>query len=199
MTRRLAVLPATNLETASTCPLLKCDHETWIHCCTRRFSSLAKRVTRDDSLAEDALQDSWLRILQTTHGFRGDPDKTDRACHWVGSIVANAAKDIRRKQGPVGEVGRLEETASGLDPEAQALARQRLKLLRAMIAKLPEIYARVIELRVCQDLSVRQTAKQLQISPSNVTTRLNRAVKMIQRRIDHRLRDLECSALSGPL
>ena len=52
-----------------------------------------------------------------------------------------------------------------------------------MITTLPETYGRVVELRVCQDRSVRQTAQQLNISPSNVTTRLNRAIKMIKGRL----------------
>ena len=60
--------------------------------------------------------------------------------------------------------------------------------IRAMITTLPETYGRVVELRVCQDRSVRQTAQQLNISPSNVTTRLNRAIKMIKCRLDRRRR-----------
>lgn len=186
MTGDSAVLTATDPKISPICPLLRCDHEAWIRCCTRRFASLAKRIARDGSLAEDALQDSWLRILQTTHGFRGNPNKRDQACHWVGTIVANAAKDVRRKQGLV--VGEQYSGAadSSPDPEYRTLARQRLELLRVMIVTLPEIYARVIELRVCQGLSVRQAATRLQISPSNVTTRLNRAVKMIKSRIDRR-------------
>ena len=190
MTEHLVVLPASDLAVDSGCPFLRSDPEAWIRCCTRRFSSLAQRIVRDDSLAEDALQDSWLRILQTTHGFQGDPNQRDRACHWVAAVIANAAKDVRNKQRLV-DGGRHPDTEDSCpSPESQALARQRLELLRAVIATLPETYARVVELRVCQDLSVRQTAQQLQISPSNVTTRLNRAVQMIKYRIDQRRRTL---------
>ena len=188
MTGNLTVLPAIDLEATSACPPLNYNHEAWIRCCTRRFAPLAKRIARDDSLAEDALQDSWLRILQTTHGFQGDPNTTDQVCHWVGTIVANAAKDVRRKQGPVCGERHSDMEDSSLDPESQSLSRQRLELLRAMITTLPETYGRVVELRVCQDRSVRQTAQQLNISPSNVTTRLNRAIKMIKCRLDRRRR-----------
>lgn len=190
MTEHLAVLPSPGLKVDSSCPLLRSDPEAWIRCCTRRFASLAKRITRDDSLAEDALQDSWLRIWQTTHGPHGKLNKRDRACPWVGTIVANAAKDVRHKQGPVGAEKSSDLEEPRPDPESQARSRERLKLLRAIISTLPETYARVVELRVCQDLSVRQTAQQLQISHSNVTTRLNRAVQMIKYRIDKRLKAL---------
>ncbi len=78
------------------CPLLKDRNAAgeWVPCCSQYFYRLASRIVGDDGLAEDALQDSWPKVLRATHGFQGGPT----ACHWVRTIVANSAKDIRRKR-----------------------------------------------------------------------------------------------------
>ena len=52
---------------AGECPLLEGDQEKWITCCSERFFPLDKRIAGGDSLAEDALQDSWIKILQAVN------------------------------------------------------------------------------------------------------------------------------------
>lgn len=65
--------------------------------------------------------------------------------------------------------------------------RQLLTLLHEMIAMLPDTYRRVAELRLQEGFSTKQTARHLGISRSNVTTRLNRAVRMLKRSIKSRM------------
>ena len=45
----------------------------------------------------------------------------------------------------------------------------------------------MIELRVYEGFSTRQTADLLHVSRSDISTRLNRATKLLQQRIDARL------------
>lgn len=154
-------------------------------CCSQHFFPLAKRIVRDDDLAQDVLQISWIKIFQAVNVSLGGPT----ACPWVATVVANSAKDIRRQQQRRKEVP-LENTeirATGQDLEVLAQERELLELLREMIVMLPDTYRRVIELRVQENLSTKQTARLLGISHSNVTTRLNRAVKMLERRIRSRI------------
>ena len=64
------VLPTPKLKQAAMdCPLLECDSEAWIACCSRRFFPLAKRIAGDDSLAEDVLQASWIKILLSIKSY----------------------------------------------------------------------------------------------------------------------------------
>lgn len=76
----------------------------------------------------------------------------------------------------------------GRTPEAFAQEKQLLALLQEMVSLLPDTYRQVVELRLYEGLSTRQTAQRLHVSGSNVTTRLNRAVQMLQRCIDARTR-----------
>lgn len=182
------VLPPSNFKHAATsCALLENNPEEWIKCCSRRFFPLARRIAGDDDLAEDALQTSWIKILQTTRFCRGGP----KACPWVHTIVTNTAKDVRRKARHVGQVSFSEEPEDpGQDPEDLAQEKELLRLLREMVVLLPDIYRQVVDLRVYQGLSSRKTSERLHISSSDVDTRLSRAVEMLKRRLDIRLKAL---------
>ena len=185
MPKSLNILPNPALKPDVTdCALLEGNVEEWIVCCSQRFFPLARRIARDDSLAEDALQISWIKILQSiNHAYFDGP----KACPWVGKIVANTAKDIRRQQHRRREVPLFEVGAPGRTPEDLAQEKKLLALLREMISLLPETYRQVIELRVYEGLSTRQTADLLHVSSGSVRTRLHRATRLLQRQIDARL------------
>ncbi len=182
------VLPTPKLkQAAKDCPLLEGDLEGWIICCSRRFFPLARRIVGEDSLAEDVLQTSWIKILQSINHACFDGPK---ACPWVHEIVANTAKNVRGKQ-----VRRRENPLQGErlptgNHEALAQERELLVLLREMIDLLPGTYRQVIKLRLYQGLSNKQISRSLHVSRGNVAVRMNRAISLLKRRIDARARSL---------
>lgn len=184
MPQSLHIIPSPALKRAAgECPLLAGKEEEWIACCSQRFFSLARRIAGDDRLAEDALQISWIKILQAVnHACFNGP----KACPWVATIIANAAKDVRRRRLRHKEVPLSEVEDPGRTPEALVQEKQLLIMLREIISLLPQTYRQVVEFRLYRGLSTGQTAQRLDISHSQVTTRLNRAVHMIQHRIDNR-------------
>lgn len=178
---------------ARVCPLLKDEAEgdVWVKCCLRRFYPLAMRIAGSDDLAMDALQESWIKILRAVraHAYRGYPP----ACAWVSTIIANTAKDTARKhsrwrdQGlPLAEGDDL-QTDPALSPENLAGDAQLLQMFREMIMQLPKMYREVLELRYGREFSTTETAEILDISRTNVTTRLDRATSMLRKQIDTRL------------
>ena len=62
-----------------------------------------------------------------------------------------------------------------------------LALLREMVTLLPDTYRQVIDLRIYEELSTRETAERLHLTNSNVRVRLHRAVRLLQRSLDDRL------------
>jgi RNA polymerase sigma-70 factor (ECF subfamily) len=177
------VIPTPELkQAADDCPLLERDLEGWIVCCSRRFFPLARRVAGDDSLAEDVLQTSWLKILQSIGHAHFDKPK---ACPWVRTIVHNTAEDMRRIHS--GEVELETLWVPGETPETLAQKREMLILLREMVKLLPETYRQVLELHTAEGLSNQQIACRLHISRSNVSTRLNRAVRLLKTLIEKSL------------
>ena len=186
MPKSLNVLPDPDLrQGVRDCALLEGHKEEWIACCSQRFFPLARRIAGDDSLAEDALQTSWIKVLQSVnHAYFNGP----KACPWVSRIVANTARDVNRQRRRRREVPFLETPDPGRTAEDLMQEKQMLALLREMISLLPKTYRQVIELRLYEGLSTRQTADLLHVSRSNVSTRLSRAVRLLQRRIDARTR-----------
>ena len=172
-------------QAAKDCPLLKRDSEAWIACCSRRFLPLAKRVAGADSLAEDVLQTSWIKILQSINHACFDGPK---ACPWVHRIVTNTAKDFHQQKVRCRESPLQDERAPTQDPEALALERELLVLLREMIDLLPGTYRQVIKLRLYQGFSNKEISRRLHVSRGNVAVRMNRAIALLKRRIDARTR-----------
>ena len=62
-----------------------------------------------------------------------------KACPWVSTIVANAAKDVRRQRSRRGEVPLLEVEDPGRTPEAFAQEKQLLALLQEMVSRVKPI------------------------------------------------------------
>ena len=164
------------------CPLLEDDLESWIRCCTRRFLPLARRVAGDDPHAHDALQQSWVNVLEKLHQYRGEPP----ACGWVAAIVRHealrgAARRSREVQLDLTDADRL--AAGELPPETLVYAIELRRLLLAAIDELPPAYQEVVHLRDIEDRSNAEVARRLHISKRNVAARLHRAHRLLRRRL----------------
>lgn len=187
--RRAAAMPWEREQLSASCPLLRDPSAAaeWTTCRGRYFRPLAERTTGDQALAEDALQESWRKVLGGLAAFRGGPT----ACRWVRRIVASSAIDIRRRIQRRREVG-LEaaggEADSGAGPEMQGSDRELLCALRETVALLPKPYRQVIELRFGLELSTAATAERMAVSHSNAATRLDRALRLLRKRFADRTR-----------
>lgn len=161
------------------CPLLDGDVEPWIRCCTSRFLPLAKRVAGSDAGARDALQESWIIVLQKINQYRGGPP----ACAWVRSIVRHEAPHgaqaktrevpLRRPEGQAG----LEET------DMEAYRAELRRLLLEAIDHLPPTLREVVKLRDLEERTNTEVAEQLHISKQNVSVRLYRAHRLLRSRL----------------
>ena len=178
----LVVLQSPAMEAAAkACPLLEGQAE-WAECCTRRFLPVARRVAGDDALAMDALQESWIRILQSVRQYRGGPP----ACAWVKSIVINCSKDAymgpQKSEVPLPDEF-LDKPDPGRDPELAVQEEQFRRLLREMVAALPDIFRETLEERLLAGHSTAETASRLGISYTNVTTRVQRGCKLLAKKL----------------
>ena len=184
------------LEDAVQCPLLERDLERWVRCCTCRFLPLARRVARDDDVAHDALQQSWIIVLEKLHQYRGEPP----ACGWVGAIVRHEAlhgATARRRDVPLESVrdgvggsaagGTGPDQAVWASPEAATYARELTRLLLEVVDELPPTFREVVRLRDVEDRPTDEVARRLHISTRNVRVRLHRAHQLLRPRLLRRL------------
>jgi RNA polymerase sigma-70 factor (ECF subfamily) len=130
--------------------------------------------TGDRFLAEDLAGETFERALRLWHRF--DP-KRGSARTWLCQVARTAALDHfrsekrrRRREQHAAMPDEFEERlAEGLSPELEAA-------LRTLTAGERE----VIALRVVLDFDARTAAGMLGISPTNCTTRLNRALGKLE-------------------
>lgn len=155
-----------------------------------RLYRVARTVLRNDSEAEDVLQETYFKAFQHLPEFRGDA----KISTWLTRIALNEAlARLRRSPAPVGSPveppAREAEVipfpnGSGDDPERAAARREIAGLLERAIDALPEPFRVVFVLRAVEEVSVEEAAQQLAIPEATVKTRLHRAKRMLRKSLD---------------
>ena len=144
--------------------------------------SIAVRYSGDRTVAMDIAQDAFLKLFSAIRGFRGDSSFDA----WLYRIVVNSCFDQKRR------TRRLMPLIDGLLDAIQAPGRSALdELLRSelsgrvqsAVAGLPPEQRIVIVLRYTQGLSYDEIAEILGCSTGTVASRLNRAHKILGRRL----------------
>jgi RNA polymerase sigma-70 factor (ECF subfamily) len=148
----------------------------------RRAFRLAWRITRNHEDAEDVVQNAFVKAFQNLADFRGD----SRFYTWLVRITINEAlMKIRRRHSnevSIDEPIHADATSDPIEIEDQAAnPEQRYsqhevqRILAATINDLEPSHRSVLQLRDVEGLSTQQTAQALDLTPSAVKTRLQRA------------------------
>ena len=153
----------------------------------RTLFRTARAILRDDGLAEDAVQEAYLRAYGAIGGFRGE----SKLSTWLIRIVANEAlerrrKDVRRAEVmPIsgGDAVDLERPMAEDGPQQMAERGEMRRLLEAKIDGLPDSYRAVFVLRALEELSVEETAATLGIPEPTVRSRFFRARGLLREAI----------------
>lgn len=139
--------------------------------------NLARWLTRNDSDAEDVLQEASLRAYRFLDGFRGESARA-----WFLSIVRNTAFTWmeRNRDQPLPD----EAAAANDMPHAEAadagLARaERRREVNAALRRLPTEFREVVVLREMEELSYREIAQVAAIPIGTVMSRLSRARRLL--------------------
>ncbi|EJL38461.1 RNA polymerase sigma factor, sigma-70 family [Caulobacter sp. AP07] len=151
----------------------------------RRF---AFRKARSASLADDVMQDAWIKLsdLMRSPGFDGAT--VINPISYLRRLIANLVIDRQRQaaaQTRRVSTGDLPLDARSETPSAfQVLAgRQEMAIVQAAIAELPDKCRAVILLYRGQDLTMQQVADRLGISSRTVENHLARAMTHCRRRL----------------
>ena len=129
---------------------------------------LAYLCLGDASLAEDAVQEAFLKAYRHLDSFRGESaEKT-----WLSSIVINTCKDMRR--GPFMRYFQRTVPIENAEWYGKEQVWRDDSVLQAIMA-LPELDRQVILLRFYQELPVSKVARIVGASESAVASRLVRA------------------------
>ncbi|MDQ3289132.1 MAG: sigma-70 family RNA polymerase sigma factor [Pseudomonadota bacterium] len=142
----------------------------------------AYRVLGDASLAEDAQQEVFLRLLQTPR------ENVDSWPAYLGTASTRIAIDMLRRQQRWWRLlpqWRAQTPAAAPSAEHVGMHDQRASQLRAAIARLPRQQARCFAMRYLESMDIGDIARALDISENNAGVILHRA----RRRLESQLRE----------
>ena len=134
---------------------------------------------RDRALAEDAVQDTFLKAYRSLASFRGEcSEKT-----WLMKIAINTCCDLRRAH----RLRRIDPCRiPDLLPQAAEPFTEAEEALVTQVMQLPRKLREVILLYYYQDMTVTEIAVSLGISQSSVSGRLKRAREKLRALLEGR-------------
>ncbi len=144
---------------------------------------LGLRMLGNSQDAEDVLQNTFLNVLTHISEFEG----RSSLATWLYRIAANEALMLLRKKKPEVNLDDFEPDEEMEDllprqfvdwsalPEDRLLSGEGKKMLDRAIGSLPEALRIVFLLRDVEGLSIKETAEVLNLTETNVKTRLLRA------------------------
>lgn len=156
--------------------------------------ALLYRLTANAEEARDLTQDTFLRVIRSIKGFRGQSElKT-----WLFRIAINESRNRfrgwkrrRRDQtisldATIGDSDtRIHETLSDRSesPEEAALAHEREYALEAALLEIPDVYREAIILCDVEGMSYEETAAALGVGIGTVKSRISRGREELRRRL----------------
>lgn len=142
---------------------------------------IAKGILQDEQLAEDAVQEAFVRIAKNYAKIsKQNPIKSNRTKNYIVVIVERAAIDVYRKRKKTLEQETfsdvIEETAYAKEADSQL---EDSKIYEA-IRSLPKSYSEVLLLHYVSGFSCREIATSLNINENTVRTNLTRGKQQLE-------------------
>jgi RNA polymerase sigma-70 factor (ECF subfamily) len=150
---------------------------------SRLGAFVARRSALDDAAIEDAVQMTLINAIRGLSSFRGG----STLFTWLCQICRNVLADGRRKAAAQSSTRSLEELAEERplatvieltdfrDPLDECEADSTRGAVRRVINRLPARYARILELRFGDELTVPEIARTLQMTEDAAESLLTRA------------------------
>lgn len=149
-----------------------------------RLLRLARRNSRTQEDAEDALQEAYLAAFRHLEQFDGRAQLSS----WLTRIVLNAAADRMRWNRarpatpmPEGAEERFRDYAPS--PEETCYRGQRMETVRTLLGQLPEPWRNTVLAREIMGFSTRETAARLGMAEGTVKSNLFRAHRQLRNRL----------------
>jgi RNA polymerase sigma-70 factor (ECF subfamily) len=161
----------------------------------RRLYRIARGILRNDSEAEDVVQETYVRAFTHLQDFRGDSSLAT----WLARIAMNEALGRLRRARPSVDFSTLAPgvleaqiiqfplASAPEDPEKSMAQREIQGIVEHAIDELPDSFRLVFITRVIEGMNVEETAEILGLKPETVKTRLHRARAMLRENVEKKI------------
>ena len=146
-----------------------------------RLVGLCTGLLHDPMLAQDVVQETFIRAYKNMGSFRGERTQSEKA--WLTRIAVNLCRDQLRSRW-----FRFVDRSVSFDtlPEQSAPVEERHMELYQAVSQLPHKYREVILLHYYQDMDAAQIARILGVSLSSVYRRLEKARMKLKSQLERR-------------
>ena len=149
-----------------------------------RVYTMALRFSGDPSQAQDITQTVFMKVYRNLETYRGDAQFST----WLYRIVWNVCRDHHRKKRltawlPFSETPEVATIPTRDSPDRSYLQREQQIRIAAAIEQLPPNLRMPILLKYLEDLTYREIATALGWRLGTVASRLNRAHKMLAKKL----------------
>jgi RNA polymerase sigma-70 factor (ECF subfamily) len=149
-----------------------------------RLMRVAMSIMRNETEAEDVVQDAFLSAYQHLAQFAGRAKFSTWlsriAMHRAFALVAQNSRHVSLDEEYEDEQPVRVVPDSAPDPEQRLYFHEVVSLVGAAVAELPESYRSVLLMREGEGADTSSTARNLHLSQSNVKVRLHRARAMVR-------------------
>lgn len=153
-----------------------------MECHQRPIGTYAQRMLGDRALAEDVVQETFLRLWSRAGRFRPE---SARLTTWLHNIAHNLCIDRHRAAARLAFTDQPPESAApDADPEAQRGADEAGEGVRRALAALPERQRSALLLCHYQGLSNRDAAQILDVSVDALESLLARARRTLKKQLE---------------
>jgi RNA polymerase sigma-70 factor (ECF subfamily) len=167
--------------------LMTAGNEDTLEAAVREHARLVYRiaysVSRNHHDAEDATQETFMRVLRYRRKLAGIRDPKTWIARLAWRVSTELAKRQRRRSFQRTEVSDALPSQSALASAEEVATNQQMSdLLATFIAALPEALRDAIRLSTVQDLTPAEIAQVLETTEASVRSRLFRARQMLKRK-----------------
>lgn len=153
-----------------------------------KLAGIARARFSDKNLADEALQEFWIKLINKADSFKHD----SKVLTWAYQIINNTYLDLIRRES---KRGYLSEELSQVDQrqdEAQEFAEKTANeiTIRQALLKIPKDQAEAVSLVWLDGFSIEESAQILAIPANTVKSRISRgkaALAEILRELDPRV------------
>ena len=151
----------------------------------QKMFRVALAILRDETLAEDAVQDAFLQLIRHKVYFKkADSDDCKR---YILAVIKNTSINLYNKRKNENKIVSFAENLETVCADEAVITddnNDEGTSCTPLMNSLPEKYYAVVECLVIRDYSVRETADKLGITEANVRKRYERAKKMMRQSLD---------------
>jgi len=142
----------------------------------KKIYGVVLQILGDQTQAEDAAQQTWLKLVQNWERISTLPWKETEG--YAVTAAKNCALDILRSE------RRTIAFPEDWDPPAREEREDEYDYLVSLIRSLPEGYRRILELKLVEEQTNREIARRLGMNESTVASRVLRGRTMLKERLE---------------